>query len=189
MKNLYSRQGLWTLFLMCALVPHLWALILIARDMSWVAERSNAWDAVGEASYGLMFTLIESLLLFGVICLLGLLTPRRWSAERRTVFLCVLVLAGIFWAVMGQLAFLAGFNPPAALLGWLAQSTHPVRMMYLLALVLVLPSVLLPALWVVRSERGLGLSRQLMERLSPLAVFYLVFDALGLVVVLIRNIS
>jgi len=189
MKNLYSRQGLWTLFLICALVPHLWALILIARDMSWVAERSNAWDALGEASYGLMFTLAESLLIFGVVCLLGLMTPRSWSIQRRVVFLCVLALSWLLWAVMGQLAFLAGFEPPAALLGWLARNAHPVRMLYLMALALVLPTVLLPALWVARSERGLGLSGRLMERLSVLAVLYLCFDALGLLVVLIRNIG
>ena len=189
MKTFYSKQGLWTLFLMCALVPHLWALILIARDMSWVAERSNAWDAVGTAAYGLAFTLVESLLLFIIVCMLGLLTPRTWSSERRIAFLSILALTGLLWAVIGQLGFLAGFNPPAAALRWLAEGGHPVRVMYILALILVVPSVLLPALWVARSDGGLKTFRQIMDRLSPLAVFYLVFDLLGLVVLFIRNIG
>ncbi len=174
---------------MCALVPHLWALILIARDLSWVAERSNAWDAIGEASYGLAFTLVESLLIFAAMCLLGLLTPRGWSVERRIGFLSVLAFMGLLWALLGQLGFLVKFNPPAAVLGWLARSEHPVRALYLLALVLVLPTVLLPALWAARSENGMGFLRGIMERLSTLAVFYLFFDALGLLVLLIRNIG
>jgi hypothetical protein len=189
MKSHYSRQGLWTLFLMCAFMPHVWALILIARDMSWVTERSNAWDAIGVASYGLLFTLVESLLIFAVMCLLGLLTPRGWSIERRTAFLGVLVLSGLSWAVIDQLAFLVGFSPPGSVLGFLARSEHPVRWMYGLAAAIVLPTMLIPALWVIRSERGLRIARQVMERLALLAAFYLFFDLLGILVLLIRNIG
>lgn len=47
---------------MCAFSLHLWALILIFRDVSWVAERINMWDAIGVASYGLVLAFIESLI-------------------------------------------------------------------------------------------------------------------------------
>lgn len=188
MKNFYSRQGLWTLFLACALMPHLWALILIARDMSWATERSNAWDAIGVASYGLAFTLVESLLIFGVVCLLGLLTPRGWSVERRVGFLSLLALMGLLWAILGQLGFLVNLNLPEALSRWLAGSGHPVRLLYMMALALVLPSILLPVLWVARSESGLRITREILERLGTLAVFYLFLDAIGLLILLIRNI-
>src|SRR5512143_2388513 len=75
----YSRQGLWSLFLMCALPLHAWTLILAFRDLSWLTDRTNAWDAVGVLSYGLLFALVESVLLFGMVVLLGLIVPRRWE--------------------------------------------------------------------------------------------------------------
>ncbi len=189
MKSWYSRHGLWILFLCCAVLPHLWALILIARDMSWVTERSNAWDAIGVASYGLLFTLIESILLFAVVCLLGFLTPRGWSVDRRIAFLSILTLTGMFWAVIAQLAFLVGFDPPAGLLRLLAGNAHPVRLMYLLAFAVVLPTVLIPALRIAASDGALKFARQVMERLTLLSAFYLFLDLLGLVVLIIRNIG
>src|SRR5512141_1446140 len=69
----YTRQGLWSLFLMCAFPLHVWALILAFRDVSWVTERTNSWDAVGVVAYGLLFTLVESVLVFGIMTLLGFL--------------------------------------------------------------------------------------------------------------------
>ena len=63
----YTRQGLWSLFLMCAFPLHAWTLILAFRDISWLTDRTNAWDAVGVTSYGLVFAFVESMVLFGVM--------------------------------------------------------------------------------------------------------------------------
>jgi hypothetical protein len=69
----YTRQGLWTLFLMCALPLHIWTLILAFRDLPWLTDRTNAWDA-WRVSYGLIFAW-SSVLLFLVFLLLGMLVP------------------------------------------------------------------------------------------------------------------
>ena len=78
---------------------------------------------------------------------------------------------------------------PAGVLRSLANTGHPVRSMYILALLIVLPTVLLPALWVARSDRALSICRELIDRLSLLASFYLLFDLLGVIIVIIRNIG
>ena len=62
----YTRQGLWTLFLMCALPLHIWTLILAFRDLPWLTDRTNAWDAFGVMSYGLIFALVEHPALPGI---------------------------------------------------------------------------------------------------------------------------
>ena len=67
----YTRQGLWTLFLMCALPLHIWTLILAFRDLPWLTDRTNAWDAFGVMAYGLIFALAESILLFLVFLVLA----------------------------------------------------------------------------------------------------------------------
>jgi hypothetical protein len=61
--------------------------------------------------------------------------------------------------------------------------------MYIFALVAVTLSVLLPALWMARSERAVTIARAVIDRLSVLAGFYLFFDAIGLIVLVIRNIA
>jgi hypothetical protein len=189
MKTWYTKQGLWSLFLMCAVLLHLWAIILIARDMSWVTDRTNAWDAVGVAAYGLMFILVESLLLFLAFVVLGFLTPRSWAVDRRVAFLSALALILAFWAILSQLYFLAGLSFPSWFLGLVASTGRPVFSMYIFFAGIVGASVLLPALWLARSEKSLKIWREVTDRLALLAGFYLFFDFIGLVVILTRNIG
>lgn len=188
-RTWYTRQGLWSLFLMCAFPLHLWTLILAFRDISWLTERTNAWDAIGVASYGMVFAFVESLLLFMAAVVLGFLVSTRWSSDHRIALLVVLLLILCLWAVLSQLFFLTGASVPGALIAGLARISHPLRMLYILALLLVLPTLLLPALFVLRSEKALPFIRAAVERLSLLAVFYLFFDVVGLVIVIVRNLG
>ena len=183
----YNRDSLWSLFLMCALPQHAWTLILAFRDLEWLTERTNAWDAIGVLSYGLLFALVESALLFLVVVLLGLIVPRGWEPERRTTLLGSFVLVLSLWAIVSQWFFLAEVKLPQALLGWLVASPHPLRLIYGVLLALALASLLLPAWLVVRQGRGLRLLGGVMERLGLLAMLYLVFDVAALAIVVIRN--
>lgn len=183
----YSRQGLWLLFLMCAFPLHVWTIILAFRDFSWVTERSNAWDAIGVISYGMVFALIESLVVFLVAILLGFLVSRHWEEGRRIALLSVLVLITALWAMASQLYFLWGLSLPEQMMQFLAQLGHPARVLYAASLALVLPTVLVPTYLVLKSDKAFHTVRELMERLSLLTMFYLVLDAAGLVILLIRN--
>jgi hypothetical protein len=174
---------------MCAFPFHLWTLILGFRDIGWLTERTDAWDAVGVVSYGLVFAFFESLLFFAAVLLLGFLLPRRWDAGRRLSLLFVLVLVLCAWAILSQLFFLTGASLPGFLLTSLAGASHPLRLIYLLALLLVTPTVALPALFVLRSGRAVPILRAVIERLSVLSAFYLFFDVIGLVVIVIRNVA
>ena len=89
--NRYSKSGLWLLFLTTAFPIHLWTIILVLRDFAWVTERTNAWDAVGVAAYGMVFAFIESLFVFIIVVLLGLLLPKQWDERKRLSFLGLLI--------------------------------------------------------------------------------------------------
>ena len=173
---------------MCAFPLHLWALILIFRDVSWVAERTNAWDAIGVASYGLVVAFIESLIFFAAITLLGLLVPTKWQEDRRVALLSVLALLITLWAIEGQAYFIWGSYIPEQVLRYIASSEHPLRLLYAAVLVMVVPTILIPVYLVLKSDRFLNLIQGLIERISLLTVFYLFFDLLGLIVIIIRNI-
>ncbi len=183
----YSWQNLWALFLMCALPLHVWTMILAFRDMSWVADRTNSWDAVGVFAYGLLFALAESIIVFLVVAVLGVLVPAGLERHQRLGLLTVLVLMLSLWAIAEQLFFLGDVHWPGAFINLLIQSGHPLRTLYAVVIAVVVVTVLIPVVLFLRSPRVAGFVQALIDRLSLLMVFYLVFDAIGLVIVVVRN--
>lgn len=188
LTNRYSRQGLWSLFLMCAFPLHLWTLILIFRDMSWVAERTNSWDAVGVASYGVIFAFVESVLLFLVVTVLGFVTPKQWEVDRRIAFLTLLVMITSLWGMISQLLFIWNISLSDSTMRYLAHTKHPLRILYEGALAIVIPTVVIPVYGFIRSDKFFHFIQELIDRLSLLTMFYLVFDVAGLIIVIIRNV-
>jgi hypothetical protein len=184
----YSRQGLASLFLTCAFPLHFWTLILVFRDISWLTERTNVWDAIGVASYGMIFALIESGLIFLVVALLGFIIPKQWHSDRRIAFLGLLILITSLWAMISQLLFLWNVSLPLPAIQFLRNSDHPLRILYAGSLLIVSATILLPVYLFIRSKKAVSFMQSLMERLSLLTMLYLFFDLVGLVIVVIRNI-
>jgi hypothetical protein len=153
-----------------------------------VSQRTNAWDAVGVGSYGLVFAFIESVLVFLILALLGLLIPGKWRTDKRLALLAVLFLVTASWAIAGQLYFLAGLAIPGPIYLLLAHSSHPLRVIYEMALILVLITVVIPTALVIQSERAIRAVRGLVDRLSLLTSIYLLLDFVGLVIIILRNI-
>ena len=173
---------------MCAFPLHVWTLLLAFRDLSWLTDRTNAWDAIGVASYGVIFAFIESLILFLAFALLGFLIARRWNQETRLAFLAILVLILSLWAIVGQLYFLLNLSFSATIIRFFIQIPHPLRVLYVTATAVVAPTVLIPAWLVLHSNKAVQFMGGLIERLSLLTTVYLFFDVVGLVIVIIRDI-
>ena len=184
----YSKQGLWSLFLICAFPLHVWTIILAFRDFSWVTERTNSWDALGVVSYGLIFAFIESVVVFLVAILLGFLISKKWSEDRRITLMGILVFIASLWAMVSYLYFMLRWSLPGETILFFAGLAHPLRFLYAISLALAAPTVALPAYFVLRSEKFLKGVQGFFERLSLLTLFYLVFDFVGLVIVIIRNV-
>ncbi len=185
----YSKQGLGSLFLTCAFPLHFWALLLAFRDISWLTERTNLWDAIGVVSYGLLFAFVESVMIFLVLVLIGIVIPLHWSSDRRVAFLGLLILLVSIWGIISQLLFLWNVFLPSGAIQFLRSSSHALRILYAASLAVVIPTILLPVYLFVRSKRSVAVMRDLMERFSLLTMLYLFFDAVGFVIVIIRNIS
>jgi hypothetical protein len=161
---------------------------MVFRDLSWVAARTNAWDAIGVASYGMVFALVETIAVFVVVSLLGLFTPTQWTYEQRIGFLSLLVLITSAWAMFGQLSFLWNLSLPDFIQRFLRNSNHPFRYLYGGVLAVVTATVLLPVYWFIRSRKASLVMKDVVERFSVVVTFYLVFDLLGLIIVIFRNI-
>ena len=184
----YSKQGLWSLFLMCAFPLHAWTIILAFRDFSWVTERTNSWDAIGVVSYGLIFAFIESVVVFLVAIFLGFLISKIWSEDRRIALLSTLVLVTSLWAMGSYLYFMLQVSISGETIDFLISLAHPLRFLYAISLAAVSVTMALPTYLILRSEKVLQGMRGFFERLSLLTLFYLFFDVVGLVIVIVRNI-
>lgn len=185
----YTKSGLWTLFLICAFPLHIWTFILAFRDFSWVSERTNSWDAVGVVSYGLLFAFIESLVVFLVASLMGFLVSKKWEEKQRITLLGTLVTIASLWAIAGYLFFMLNASVPSGFILFASGLAHPLRFLYAVALVLVGITVTIPVFFILRSKKFMQGLQGLFERLSLLTMFYLFFDFVGLVIVIVRNVS
>jgi len=184
----YTKQGLWSLFLICAFPLHVWTFLLAFRDFSWVTERTNAWDAVGVMSYGLVFAFIESLVIFLIATLLGFLIAKAWDAERRVAVMGHMALTASLWAVITSLFFLIPIHLPPSVIDFLVKQAHPLRILYGVSLVLVGTTVFVPTMLILRSQPFFRAIQGLFERLAMLTTLYLFFDVVGLVIVILRNV-
>ena len=107
----FTRADWFKLFLLASFPLHIWTLLMAFRDVNWVAERTTMWDGIGFVSYALLYTLVESALLFGFMALLSLLTPRNWNRTLRLTVLGSLgfLLAG--WSILEQLILIVFYGP------------------------------------------------------------------------------
>ena len=174
---------------MCSFPLHLWSIVMALRDVSWVAERTNAWDAIGVVSYALVFALAESVLIFLVFLLVGLLMPRQWNSQQQLGFLGLLILLVSIWGMIGQLLFLWDLSLPEGAVQYLRHSEHPLRILYAGVLAVVAPTILIPVFLFLRSNKVVVFMQDLVERFSTMATFYLFFDLAGLVVLIVRNLG
>ena len=163
--------------------------MMVFRDLSWLAERTNLWDAIGVASYGMLFAFVESLLLFLVVLLVGLVIPKQWHSDRRLTFLALLILITWAWGMISQLLFLWNLSLPLPAIQFLRGSQHPLRVLYAGSLVIVASTVLLLVFLFVKLKTSVAFMQNIMERISLITMLYLLLDLLGLVIVLIRNIN
>ncbi len=188
-KKRFSKTGLWQLFIATAFPLHVWAIVLILMDLSWIAERTNYWDAIGVASYGLMFALFESLIFFTVLVLIGFVLPKSWKESKRVSLLGTLLLVTAIWAMIGQLYFLLELSFPPRVIQFLVGQEHPLWFLYGGFFLVVAPTVFLAAYFAAYSEKYQKSFLALIDRLSPLMGLYIFLDLVGIVIVIVRNLG
>jgi hypothetical protein len=91
--------------------------------------------------------------------------------------------------MISQLLLVWSVPLPIQAIQFLRSSNHPLRMLYAACLAVVSPTILLPVYLFIKSKKSIAFMQDLMERLSLLATFYLFFDLVGLIIVIIRNIN
>lgn len=186
-KELYTKKTLWILFSVCATSVHIWTFILFFNDFAWVAERTNAWDAVGVGSYGLVIALLESLFLLLCILALSLLLPKSLLETQKITLLGTLVFLASLWAIASQLYFFLEMQLPMSLVLAISRSSHPLWILYGTLFVVISITLLVPIALILKSNKTAERLLGFYERLTTLTALYLFLDFCSLVIVIIRN--
>jgi hypothetical protein len=184
----FDRGDLFKLFLIVAFPLHVWTIFMALRDVGWVAEGRTVNGAIGFSAYVLVFTLIESFVLFGLILLLGVLISKKWSKDQRLVSLSLVAVILSTWSILEQIILVLLFDRiTRALAGFTFLAASPWIGFTILGVVITI-SFALPVFLALRSPKFTQGLLTVFDRISLLSGFYLVFDALAIVILIVRNV-
>ncbi len=157
------------------------------RDFSWVAARTNVWDALGLLSYSLAFALVESMGIFLILVILGLLIPHWLDADKRLAFLGTAFLVVALWAIGGQVYSWMRYPLPTWFASLLIRTNHPFRYFWLTVFLLTTVSAALPLILIVRQNNFRSSMIEIFDRISTISSLYVFFDVLSIVIIAMRN--
>jgi len=160
----------------------------VFRDINWVAERTTMWDGIGFTGYALFYTLLESILLTGFVALLSLLFPRGWGKTMRFLVMSLLAMVLAGWSIMEQLILIVFFGTlrkfgmahPWLVNPWVWGGIF---------VLLIAITVLVPILLLRENEKLRKTTYAFLDRLTTLSGLYLFLDAVGILVIIIRNVA
>ena len=157
------------------------------RDISWVALRTNVWDALGLLSYSMAFALVETTGIFLILVVFGFLIPSRIDPEKRLALLGSAFLLVAIWAILGQIYSWMQYPVPGWLMNLLSRTHHPFRYLWSTVLLLVSISAILPLLSISRQEKLRRTIIEIFDRISTVSSLYVLLDIVGIVIIAIRN--
>lgn len=184
----FRKGDLFKLFLSSAFLIHLWWIIMILRDVEWVAERTNATDALGFASYDLLYALVESTAVFICAVILSFLIAKKWSAEKRLGIMSALVFTATTWAIIEQVVRVYGGTKLKPFFQFMSGVIPTYWGLMAFVWLLVIASIIIPVWALIFKEKVLKGFLSLFERLNMLTSLYLFFDFIAIIIIIIRNI-
>ena len=183
----YTNKSLFQLFMLCVFPIHVWTLLMGFRDFSWVALRTNVWDALGLLSYSLAFALVETTGIFLVLVVCGFLIPNRIEAEKRLALIGTAFMVVAIWSIVGQVYSLMRYPIPGWFADFLNQTNHPFRFLWGTVFLLTTVSAIVPLAFITRQEKFKNMVIEIFDRISTLSSLYVFFDFVGIVIITIRN--
>jgi hypothetical protein len=139
---------------------------------AWLKQR-NTWDFIGIISYTQSFALIETILVFLVLVLLGAILPARLFRDKFVALACMLVFLSSFYVILGHYnSYIIYVGHRKELAFWLASYLASIGVFYAL---------------IQRYKKVEELVRTFVERLLILSLGYITVGLLSVIIVIFRN--
>lgn len=163
--------------------------MLALRDMPWIINRSTLWDGIGVISYTLFIAFLESITLTLLAILAIHMLPKNWGKDRLIASVALLACIIMLWGMEGQAFFLFEQRVPAVLIDLFARCDHPLRILYTIISFIVLVSIIIALAAARYSFTFLKMIQTTGEALAVLMAIYLTIDVLGIIILIIRNVT
>jgi hypothetical protein len=168
-----SNQDLWLVFAACVFPIHAWSIIAVVNEAPACILRLDVIELLGMVAYTQAFALIESLVVTLALVVAGFVLPRRLLADRMVSQGSLLVMVGTLWTIAIHIYY-------ATIREWGVTQFLP-------WLVFGLVSLVVPYFLTAHLPQVNRLIRSLVQRLSVLSFVYAAIGAVGLVIVVLRN--
>lgn len=186
----FSKKELRLLFLVCVFPIHLWAIIIIFRDLEYILFKTDLWYVAGYSGYILAFALIESCLYFIFMFLLGHLFPKKLKQNGKAFTItCALALIFSFWATGDQVFYMLVKSPPAFFSWIMLRIPYHQTLAFSFLIFMIIVSFIAPIWIIIKSSNGQNTANLVIERISLLSIFYLMIDFLPIMAAVIRYIG
>lgn len=189
LKLKLSKSETWKLLLVCGLPVHFWAILMVFKEAETLLFKRDLVYGLGFSGYLLGLAILESVLFFAFIYALTFLFPKRWDGKLPYLTAAGMALVIAFWVLLNRLFYLV-VEPSPAWLNWII-----IRVYYRQAItvpliwVLVIGSAVLPVVLIPRWTPAQKFMEKLIEKLILLAPLYLLFDLVGILFMIARNLS
>lgn len=152
---------------------HVWAIISVMRQIpAWIL-RLSVGDIAAVIAYTLLFTLLETLLLFAGVVIVAMLLPRRWLADRLVPLATTALFVTAIWFVILQ------YNG-----NWITDRQIVPIGAWAASYLVVTAGALFLVFRKTAVAQGL---HSFTQRLLALSGLYLAVDLIGLVYIIARN--
>lgn len=180
------------LFLVVSFPIHLWTIFLFLRDFSWLADQRSSWDALGVGAYSMIIAFLDSLFVFIFCILLNFMLPNRWKEDRRLSMIILFYYVVVVWAVLVRILRYHIGQYPGVIERLFLDTAHPLRYIFFAIGIMAVFALLMIAGVIsahLNQSKLIARLHTFYDRIMVLAVFYLLLDVAGLVVLFVRIIG
>lgn len=188
----FRKGDFFKFFLVVCMPVHFWAIFMALQDLEWMVGRSYFWEFIGYAAYILLIAFLESAFLSAVFLLAGLLLPKAWRKGINLAVLSAWALTVLLAGIANQYYFFLDVHDKNAnpyIVRGLDYVYYYDTLVFIALILLVLLAAVLPPLLLPRMPKPRGAMLNLIERIGLLSTIFLFLDAVGLLIVLYRNLA
>ena len=161
-----SKQELFLVFSACVFPIHFWISLVLLYKFPSLILKANIWQILGVFAYVFVFTLIESVCLFGSLLLISVFLPTRFFRDR-------FVYRGTALAIsIALFAFIINI--------WILLESE-----WILTFLTVLLLFLL--IYILRRPKESALMNTFAERLTVISALFIFTDMLSLFYIMLRQ--
>ena len=171
MRRTLSKNTRKELFLILAAPIHFWAVLMFF--LNFPKSELRFWTAIGLLSYDMVIAFIDSILLFLIVYLVGVILPKQWDEDKKLLFLGNLGFTIFLGLIFGQ------FLDSSPLKRW--QMWGIVGVISLLFLAFF-------EYFSLTKKSVAAIHLDFFNRLTFLSYMFLGLDILGLGIIFVRNI-